>query len=503
MRVIVPSGEDDSVLDEMTQLEEDLSDSVVEILRGTVKKPGAVDLQVTSTTKKNKSTATAIVLDEDDSGRGGNGTVAEVRHESAVRYFNATLPAVSERKTGEERCLEDEAEKNDGKDGVKTVDLLRRKGLESCGREATPDVGRSAVVVHSSDGSHRKAVAISAGKASIHFDRAAEKDESEVETEKAVGEAEGDGASLKKRTLIFSPSKPVNRKRPPSRCLLYPKDAKRVVAADEELKEVADESVKSEEINLTDDAPVKGDVGSDAEAVPKKRTSKPKPNAPVVCDVGKCRERLMWCVKQGLGVIDLSHMAIADENLEELFLDLVELGASTWALHLNHNRLTKLPDTIGTLKRLAILVVRCNRLTSLPETIGGCERLQELDASQNCIQHLPKSLSSLSMLSSLNLSHNKLSSFLRGDSADKLRSLSVLNLSHNTFVEIASELCRAPLTVFDVSNNLLLGLPESFEMLVSIRKFYVDDNPCINRLPKSIIKANNALAMLTHLSGRR
>ncbi|XP_063901923.1 ras suppressor protein 1-like [Zophobas morio] len=64
-------------------------------------------------------------------------------------------------------------------------------------------------------------------------------------------------------------------------------------------------------------------------------------------------------------------------------------------IYLNDNYLTQLPEDLGKLSNLSVLVIRNNAISMLPSSIGACNRLAEL-LIQNCaIQLLPPELGNL------------------------------------------------------------------------------------------------------------
>ena len=82
-------------------------------------------------------------------------------------------------------------------------------------------------------------------------------------------------------------------------------------------------------------------------------------------------------------------------------------------LHLNYNKLSHLPATIGRLKCLTHLDVSSNMLTELPEELGMLTRLEKLLAFDNQIQALPYELGHLYHLETLGISGNPLDEDLK------------------------------------------------------------------------------------------
>jgi len=73
-------------------------------------------------------------------------------------------------------------------------------------------------------------------------------------------------------------------------------------------------------------------------------------------------------------------------------------------LHLSHNKLKKLPDSIGDLKMLQTLDVSHNSLKELPETLSKLNRLKTLDVSHNAkLKKVPKSVANCRSMEKLGL----------------------------------------------------------------------------------------------------
>jgi Leucine-rich repeat (LRR) protein len=98
-------------------------------------------------------------------------------------------------------------------------------------------------------------------------------------------------------------------------------------------------------------------------------------------------------------------------------------------LNLYDNDIKALPESIGSLDSLEILILPNNHLSNLPESFKKLASLKKLDLSWNNITDLPEWIESLSSLEELNLRGNKLSKL--PESISSLRSLKILNITLN------------------------------------------------------------------------
>jgi Leucine-rich repeat (LRR) protein len=81
---------------------------------------------------------------------------------------------------------------------------------------------------------------------------------------------------------------------------------------------------------------------------------------------------------------------------------------SPYAIYLDGNALTSLPESLGRLTGIAQLRVSHNLLTEVPESLGDLDSIRELSLRGNALTSLPESLRKLTSLEKLDLSHNAL-----------------------------------------------------------------------------------------------
>ncbi|XP_076280559.1 leucine-rich-repeats and calponin homology domain protein [Lasioglossum baleicum] len=85
---------------------------------------------------------------------------------------------------------------------------------------------------------------------------------------------------------------------------------------------------------------------------------------------------------QSLNYLDLSR-----NQLTSLPREICRLPLQT--LLVAHNRLASLPDELGRMSALAELDAGCNEITSLPPRMGDLARLRSLDLRSNMLVHVP------------------------------------------------------------------------------------------------------------------
>ena len=98
----------------------------------------------------------------------------------------------------------------------------------------------------------------------------------------------------------------------------------------------------------------------------------------------------------------LSIAATSSINLESISDKIGNLTKLKY-LHLEHTKITSLPDTLCQLTQLESLIVNDTNLESLPENIGNLKNLKRLNISNTKITSLPDSIWNLS-LDSLDMS---------------------------------------------------------------------------------------------------
>ncbi|CAK9805655.1 DISP complex protein LRCH3 [Anthophora quadrimaculata] len=134
---------------------------------------------------------------------------------------------------------------------------------------------------------------------------------------------------------------------------------------------------------------------------------------------------------QSLNYLDLSR-----NQLTSLPREICRLPLQT--LLVAHNRLASLPDELGRMSALAELDAGCNEITSLPPRMGDLSRLRSLDLRSNMLVHLPIELTYLRLVK-LDISGNRIS--VLPNEMRTMKSLVDFRLSDNPLTSPPASLC--------------------------------------------------------------
>ncbi len=150
------------------------------------------------------------------------------------------------------------------------------------------------------------------------------------------------------------------------------------------------------------------------------------------------------------------HLDLNDRGLSELpesIGQLIELEI----LLLSNNQLATLPVSIGKLRNLRILELSDNNLASLPEVLGELKSLHTMNLAKNHLKSLPKSIVKLSNLTKLYLGvsdGNPIDNL--PDSFERLSNLEILDCTNCQFNDLPSSLTQLEnLTVLNLRSNPL------------------------------------------------
>uniref|UniRef100_A0A1X7VWK9 Disease resistance R13L4/SHOC-2-like LRR domain-containing protein n=1 Tax=Amphimedon queenslandica TaxID=400682 RepID=A0A1X7VWK9_AMPQE len=153
------------------------------------------------------------------------------------------------------------------------------------------------------------------------------------------------------------------------------------------------------------------------------------------------------------------------------------------SLNLSNNRLSFVPEDIGSLSGLEELFLQYNHLAMIPSSICHLSFLRELDLKNNNLTSLPNEIGSLSLLNILCVTNNRISSL--PSSIGKLRNLEELTLHSNELAHLPSEICLLKdLKLLYCGDNKLQSLPDQFGKLVKLEE--LDFSGCeLVKLPES------------------
>ncbi|MCY6493974.1 COR domain-containing protein [Leptolyngbya sp. GGD] len=132
-------------------------------------------------------------------------------------------------------------------------------------------------------------------------------------------------------------------------------------------------------------------------------------------------------------------------------------------LDLSDLQLTTVPDELGQLVNLEVLILSNNQLTSVPAELGQLINLRGLDLSDNQLTTIPDELGQLVNLQLLVLSNNQLTTVPK-------------------FIS-----CLSKLLGISLSDNLLIALPEFLKHLPNLQRLYLHNNKLA--IPNEILGA--------------
>lgn len=134
-------------------------------------------------------------------------------------------------------------------------------------------------------------------------------------------------------------------------------------------------------------------------------------------------------------------------------------------LNLFTSGIRELPEEIGELTELKILILRGNYLSTLPKSIGKLSKLEELNLINNNMSHLPDEITELKNLKKLDLTINKLEKL--PDNIGRLLNLEYLDLDDNNISFIPSSIQN----IKNMKELLLEGNPISETHKKEIQEF--------------------------------
>ena len=182
------------------------------------------------------------------------------------------------------------------------------------------------------------------------------------------------------------------------------------------------------------------------------------------------------------------------------------------ALNLDHNHLIDLPIDLGQVTSLVSIslnnqtaiprasISKRQHLQRLPEEVGRLPKLRMLLLCQNNVDRLPESLARTNALCVLDLRLNNLQNF--PEHVCSIRSLKQLFLSGNEICEIPDAVGDlSHLEVLRIANNRLFRLPDSIGNLRRLHTLSLRQNQ-LHRLPKDFARLSQLGAPRTDRDGQ-
>eukprot|EP00095_Tigriopus_kingsejongensis_P001619 maker-scaffold289_size220122-snap-gene-1.24 protein:Tk01619 transcript:maker-scaffold289_size220122-snap-gene-1.24-mRNA-1 annotation:"leucine-rich repeat-containing protein 28" len=191
-------------------------------------------------------------------------------------------------------------------------------------------------------------------------------------------------------------------------------------------------------------------------------------------------------------------------NLSSLPRELLESGPHVKEVYLKENRITHLPQDLGSkLIRLTNLYLFGNRLHAFPTALLNLPLLQVLDLSHNGMDHLPAAIGQIRTLRTLDLSQNRLSDLPA--ELGNLVHLEYLVAAQNRLTRLPSTLGQlTALVSLQVGGNLLKALPAEIHHCRRLTDLGCENNGIhylpsgLTRLP-SLARINVSHNQLRHL----
>lgn len=154
---------------------------------------------------------------------------------------------------------------------------------------------------------------------------------------------------------------------------------------------------------------------------------------------------------------------------------------SACVLNVGMQAMPHLPEHIGQLKALELLIARENLLTSLPADVGSLVNLKVLSCENNLIGSIPEGIVQMNHLESIFINFNALT--IVPDAFGQLTALrnATLQVNRITSIPLAMGKCSS-LEYLSLSTNRLSTLPPTFGNLTKLATLNCDNN-CLESLP--------------------
>ena len=184
---------------------------------------------------------------------------------------------------------------------------------------------------------------------------------------------------------------------------------------------------------------------------------------------------LSWPTDYLQHALQLNTLHFSHNELAETSLPTLAKSRQLRQLHLEQNKLSRIPTEVFQLKQLRILNLSDNQIVRVPKALGKLEQLDHLILDNNRIRVLPDAFGTMTALNQLQLSNNRLSSL--PVSIQDCLVLRKLNLSKNKFQSFPAFLTQLPwLSELDLSTNKLKALPTQAGVFRQLSQLVLNQN---------------------------
>ncbi|ELU01108.1 hypothetical protein CAPTEDRAFT_167893 [Capitella teleta] len=165
---------------------------------------------------------------------------------------------------------------------------------------------------------------------------------------------------------------------------------------------------------------------------------------------------------------------LSKQGLSEFPGELGGLVRNLRNLDLSENKLPSIPPMIGQFTMMKSLNLESNRLCRIPEDIGNLKKLETLNASRNRLTSLPHSLSQLTHLREVCLCFNALTEF--PSQLCGLKQLDMLDLSHNKMTSIPDSVGQVEAIELNLNQNQVRSISESITQCKRLKVLRLEEN---------------------------
>ncbi|XP_022809943.1 uncharacterized protein LOC111346958 [Stylophora pistillata] len=165
---------------------------------------------------------------------------------------------------------------------------------------------------------------------------------------------------------------------------------------------------------------------------------------------------------------------LSGHSLHELPAALFEL-TELEELFLSENKLTTIPENMGKLNNLTVLIVRRNQLSVFPTSLTQLKKLKELNIRDNKLTTIPDGIGEMVELEGLELSFNQLT--VLSPAIKQLKKLKWLDISHNNLTTIPDAIGEmVELGRLVLSGNQLTVLSPAIKHLKNLKVLNISHN---------------------------